>query len=171
MINNPYIMMKPGDWKCSYCNDINFASRYCCRNTVCRGKNPNIQLKKGDWYCKCGDLNFASRITCRKCDLHKSEEKKKSIIAESGDWFCLECNELNFKNRKVCFKCGKGKETELKIKEKDNKCIICMDADIDSCFQCGHLACCYVCACTVYKCPICRFSSNPDKVIKTFSVY
>lgn len=137
----------------------------------CFGRNPNRQEpKKGDWYCKCGELNFASRNTCRKCSCEKPVEEKKTIIAEPGDWYCAECDELNFKKRCVCFKCGNGKDIKVDIKEKDSKCVICMDVNIDSCFPCGHLACCYVCACAVYKCPICRFASNPDKVIKTFSV-
>lgn len=58
---------KPGDWYCSNCNDLNFASRSVCRK--CQTPHPeHSNARPGDWLCRnCSELNFASRMVCRKC--------------------------------------------------------------------------------------------------------
>ncbi|KAL6056298.1 Zinc finger Ran-binding domain-containing protein 2 [Balamuthia mandrillaris] len=58
---------KPGDWVCSNCQDVNFASRSICRK--CQSPHPqHSNARPGDWICRqCHDLNFASRQQCRKC--------------------------------------------------------------------------------------------------------
>lgn len=77
--------MKPGDWFCPGCNDLQFAKNKKCRK--CQTPNPDPegsmeaasisdtfkpkdaqQKKPGDWTCeKCGDLQFARNETCRMC--------------------------------------------------------------------------------------------------------
>jgi len=59
--------MKPGDWHCPSCKDLNFASRSVCRK--CQSPHPDhSNARPGDWLCKsCNELNFASRMVCRKC--------------------------------------------------------------------------------------------------------
>jgi len=81
--------LKPGDWNCPSCNDLQFARNSKCRK--CNTPNPdpagcleaamatgtfkaeggksNNQTKKpGDWHCSsCGDLQFARNSECRKC--------------------------------------------------------------------------------------------------------
>lgn len=76
--------MKPGDWFCPNCNDLNFARNAECRK--CQAPNPDPegsmeaaqqsgarmnpqnQHKPGDWTCSsCGDHQFARNDSCRKC--------------------------------------------------------------------------------------------------------
>jgi len=77
--------MRPGDWNCSQCGDLNFARNAQCRrcgapppaNAGCGGGcggygGPNpaafAHAKPGDWVCPaCGDLNFARNVACRRC--------------------------------------------------------------------------------------------------------
>ena len=54
----------------------------------------------------------------------------------------------------------------------EKKCVICMDAKIDTvCVPCGHRCLCVECSDLIMKqkkCPICR--SNIDQIIKTYDV-
>eukprot|EP01130_Rhizamoeba_saxonica_P007811 TRINITY_DN3160_c2_g4_i1.p1 TRINITY_DN3160_c2_g4~~TRINITY_DN3160_c2_g4_i1.p1 ORF type:complete len:412 (-),score=49.93 TRINITY_DN3160_c2_g4_i1:452-1687(-) len=95
-ISTSSIQSKPGDWNCSQCKDLNFASRTQCHkcgaskttlsNSTTSSKTKysitanistsfaasSIQAKPGDWNCdQCNDLNFASRNQCRKCGANK----------------------------------------------------------------------------------------------------
>merc|ERR1712107_816813 len=78
--------LRPGDWYCPACNDLQFS-----RNDTCRkcgeprpgggggkdfggfggfgGKGGGGKMSKpGDWNCPaCGDLQFARNSECRKC--------------------------------------------------------------------------------------------------------
>ncbi len=88
----PSINMRPGDWICPNCGDIQFASRSCCRkcstprpsssplpphsssspsspSSPSPLPNKNTTVKRpGDWICpNCGDHQFASRTVCRQC--------------------------------------------------------------------------------------------------------
>merc|ERR1740117_1675190 len=87
--------MKPGDWYCPGCNDLQFAKNAQCRKCATPnpdpeasqaaamasgnyragdsrgkggGKSNNQEPKPGDWHCTgCGDLQFARNTECRKC--------------------------------------------------------------------------------------------------------
>lgn len=83
--------MKPGDWYCPGCNDLQFARNVKCRKCGTANPDPaaseaaaaaggnfrpaggkgggnNQEKKPGDWHCTgCGDLQFARNTECRKC--------------------------------------------------------------------------------------------------------
>lgn len=78
--------MKPGDWFCPACNDLQFAKNTKCRK--CGEANPDpegsmeaaqasgsfkvLDKKPGDWTCaSCGDHQFARNESCRKCGAAK----------------------------------------------------------------------------------------------------
>ncbi|ELR24980.1 Znfinger in Ran binding protein [Acanthamoeba castellanii str. Neff] len=64
--------VRPGDWLCASCNELNFASRRVCRKC---NFNPSLYFaqfpvhhRAHDWRCPtCADINFGSRTVCRKC--------------------------------------------------------------------------------------------------------
>eukprot|EP00929_Paragymnodinium_shiwhaense_P093012 TRINITY_DN5304_c0_g1_i1.p1 TRINITY_DN5304_c0_g1~~TRINITY_DN5304_c0_g1_i1.p1 ORF type:complete len:393 (-),score=78.63 TRINITY_DN5304_c0_g1_i1:102-1280(-) len=80
------VSLRPGDWKCGHCGDIQFACNQNCRlcghakeeGTV---KEPlpegsddedeapgGFPMRPGDWRCpKCRDHQFARNTTCRRC--------------------------------------------------------------------------------------------------------
>jgi len=107
---------KSGDWNCSHCDELNFASRTDCRNC---NKKQFLQEKPGDWKClNCLETNFASRHCCWRCNGIKSENSKVmkenqiqsgNITTKLGDWKCHYCNEFNFAKRDQCRKCFRKK--------------------------------------------------------------
>ena len=76
-----------GDFYCSKCGILNFASRDKCFKCF-KMKDPDLEqdkeelqneFKEGDWYCNsCNEHNYASRIKCRKCDRSKEMELDKT---------------------------------------------------------------------------------------------
>jgi len=124
--------MKPGDWKCQNCNDINFASRQSCR--TCSISKPQEQkhgMKAGDWICpKCNELVFASKNSCFKCGYSKDSNKAAN---KPNDWNCS-CGELNFGSRDKCRKCSKLKVEVGSFVQKsgDWKCLTCNDINFAS---------------------------------------
>ena len=71
---------KPGDWRCSRCNFLNFARRHFCKDCGSQRADggageympPPVvntqEAKPGDWYCdRCSFLNFARRGSCKNC--------------------------------------------------------------------------------------------------------
>merc|ERR1712216_177769 len=82
--------MRPGDWHCPGCNDLQFARNPACRkcgtpkpanaggmsmgmptSMVGRG-GATDGGRPGDWKCpQCGDLQFAKNSTCRMCQAPK----------------------------------------------------------------------------------------------------
>jgi len=150
--------MKPGDWKCSSCNDVNFASRNNCRK--CNNpKNGAVQnshgqqapnQKPGDWKCSsCNDVNFASRNNCRKCNKPKNGAVQNSYEQQApnqkrGDWNCTLCKELNFTSRNNCRKCSAPKpngigSSEIVRKPGDWDCSNCNEHNF------GSRDCCRMC--------------------------
>ncbi|GAB5370257.1 hypothetical protein AAMO2058_001476900 [Amorphochlora amoebiformis] len=82
VISNQEERLLPGDWSCTYCNEINFEFNekcsQCDRRRLGRptGVAPSLlsdeqkgaEPKKGDWKClRCNYLNFARRDTCNIC--------------------------------------------------------------------------------------------------------
>lgn len=92
---------RPGDWKCSKCNDHNFASRVVCRacGVPKDGAKPQDKpdnWRPGDWQCsRCGDHQFASRMYCRQCDAPKNARGSNPPPEKSGDPKKLYVGNLN----------------------------------------------------------------------------
>ncbi len=67
--------IKPGDWQCSMCGEICYASKHKCyhchtqrRNQVAIIAFEPIPFEHGDWFCKrCGFHNFCGRTHCFSC--------------------------------------------------------------------------------------------------------
>jgi len=151
--------VKPGDWYCPNCSDLNFASREFCRKCSTPHppfSDPTVGTKPGDWYCPtCGDLNFASRLVCRKCATpHPGGGMDPSVRAmmsqtysnvKPGDWHCPNCHDLNFASRTLCRLCGTPRAEDqqiLGIKPGDWFCpnVACNDLNFASrstCRKCG----------------------------------
>lgn len=70
--------MKPGDWECPGCGDVNFARNATCRkcNHECpEGAGNASRMQPGDWLCpNCGDLQFARNTRCRKCRAERPDD-------------------------------------------------------------------------------------------------
>jgi len=81
--------MRPGDWYCPSCGDLQFAKNTVCRR--CNAAKPEdsgfvrqgglggaFPMKPGDWVCpQCGDTQFARNVACRKCNAPKPEEAEQ----------------------------------------------------------------------------------------------
>lgn len=146
-----YMSPKKGDWICSQCSDLNFASRTNC------------------W--KCGIQKTIN------CNSNSSSNSLK--LPEVGDWQCKICNnyEWNFKKRQQCRTCGADKKLSsiepiipaTNIIDVNSECKICMDRPMNIVFSsCGHMSCCDVCCHAIDKCPICRVPYTENQIIKVF---
>lgn len=127
--------MKPGDWLCPQCGDLQFAKNAQCRK--CGEPNPDPESSKaameagiasgtggntekpGDWWCPaCGDLQFAKNAQCRKCGAPNPDPEGSLAAASAsgafkgtsekkpGDWYCSKCGDLQFAKNVVCRQCG-----------------------------------------------------------------
>lgn len=76
---SPYMMMgggkganmRPGDWVCPGCSNLNYSSREAC-NKCQRDKNLPPKYREGDWICvACKNHNYASKMSCNKCQTPK----------------------------------------------------------------------------------------------------
>ena len=165
------------EWKCVQCNFINQMKFSSCHG--CNAYRSKSLRKPEDWNCiSCGKLNFSYRTSCIGCKSNKTDqiEKKPTFEKKPGDWDCQWCHKMNFGNRTICFTCSKPKPTDetktIITEEKDNTCTVCMENNIDTCITpCGHLACCYICAMNMNKCPICRKEYDPDNNNHLIKVY
>ncbi|ESW22710.1 hypothetical protein PHAVU_005G175000 [Phaseolus vulgaris] len=99
-------MNRVGDWKCRWCQHLNFERRECCQRCGGfkggEGKDyggfAESHVRPGDWYCdvsNCASHNFASRLTCFKCGAFKNTAAHTSSSTpssrpgwKSGDWIC-----------------------------------------------------------------------------------
>jgi len=104
--------MKPGDWMCPNCNDLQFGKNKDCRK--CGTPNPGTAIgqKAGDWHCpNCGDFQFARNEACRQCGTQNPDPAGSAAAAESayaskpGDWTCPSCGDLQFARNTNCRKC------------------------------------------------------------------
>lgn len=104
-------VMRPGDWKCYGCANINYASREDCNRC---GVSKNVFIKKtgmrpGDWVCSaCNNHNYADKTLCNKCKAAKSPSAIKQPT-RPGDWMCPACNNHNYASKLQCNKCSAGK--------------------------------------------------------------
>ena len=92
---------RAGDWKCSECNNSNFAWRISCNR--CTSPKPPSEIlrihvsligppgfyRDGDWQCfSCRNVNFKRRDNCKRCGAKKPDEYKdlsNKIGASSTD--------------------------------------------------------------------------------------
>mmetsp|Transcript_4654 Transcript_4654/g.10188 ORF Transcript_4654/g.10188 Transcript_4654/m.10188 type:complete len:538 (-) Transcript_4654:253-1866(-) len=122
--------MKPGDWNCGSCGELNFARNMECRR--CGAPSPSMSGGKvygerpGDWRCpNCGDYQFARNRNCKVCgtpnpDGGAAAEAAEAAAAQAelemekreGDWDCPSCGHFNFARNANCRKCGQPNPDE-----------------------------------------------------------
>lgn len=123
--------LKPGDWYCPACGDLQFA-----RNTVCRlcatsrpeedeeteftQKHSTTEFKPGDWYCpRCGDVQFAKNTVCRWCTASRPDNgdggapMKSQTVVKPGDWHCPGCGDIQFARNVTCRWCGESRPDDI----------------------------------------------------------
>jgi len=115
--------MKPGDWWCPGCGDLQFAKNDVCRQCSTprpAGGKSTAGMKQGDWHCpKCKDLQFAKNTECRRCGAPNPDPEKSArelaeglaaghggVLEKPGDWYCPGCSDLQFARNTKCRKCG-----------------------------------------------------------------
>lgn len=169
---------KAGDWDCTKCSFMNFASRRNCHKCNAAAPTsvalePSGECKPGDWTCpNCSILNFASRRVCFKCNTNVPAERSRP--RRLYDWRCPLCNEFNFGSRAICRKCAGPRPVEKDAlptsdSNKGSECVICMEAMADHCSKhCGHKVMCLTCALRLTKCPICRKPMNQGDLIRVY---
>lgn len=133
---------KAGDWDCTKCSFMNFASRRVCFKCNATAPTsvtlkPSGECRPGDWTCHlCNEFNFGSRAICRKCAGPRPVEKDALPTSDSN---------------------------------KGSECVICMEAMADHCSKhCGHKVMCLTCALRLTKCPICRKPMNQGDLIRVY---
>eukprot|EP00403_Amphidinium_massartii_P029409 CAMPEP_0178398058 /NCGR_PEP_ID=MMETSP0689_2-20121128/14579_1 /TAXON_ID=160604 /ORGANISM="Amphidinium massartii, Strain CS-259" /LENGTH=425 /DNA_ID=CAMNT_0020018813 /DNA_START=59 /DNA_END=1332 /DNA_ORIENTATION=+ len=122
--------MKPGDWHCGSCGELNFARNQECRR--CGAPSPATSGGKvygerpGDWRCpNCGDYQFGRNRHCKVCgtanpDGGAAAEAAEAAAAQAeldmekreGDWDCPSCGHYNFARNPTCRKCGQPNPDE-----------------------------------------------------------
>ncbi|CAH9118391.1 unnamed protein product [Cuscuta epithymum] len=73
LLGNNDTEMRKGDWKCTKCEFINFASRSSCK----RCTEPQLKrgLNPGEWNCpSCDFLNYRKNMVCKKCNHERPRE-------------------------------------------------------------------------------------------------
>lgn len=140
------IIMKPGDWKCIMCAEIQFARNERCRR--CNRPRPQQnsaaspsappQIRKGDWICvQCNDMQFASRVNCRKCGASKPVSDDNA--SADNNTACMICME---------------RERNASLLHGDSVHVVC-------CLECGRGL-----VAAKQPCPLCR--QPIENVLKTF---
>lgn len=124
--------MKPGDWLCQQCGDLQFAKNQACRK--CGAPHPMMgggmmgggmmggganmmammggggagNMKPGDWLCsQCGDHQYARNPACRKCGAPKPEDGGQAGGMMGGGCGMMQMMNPNFKQGDwMCSACG-----------------------------------------------------------------
>ncbi|KAF4681221.1 hypothetical protein FOZ60_012447, partial [Perkinsus olseni] len=117
-----------GNWLCSACGNVNYASRERCNGRGCgrprkevdRGALETLPTARcdgrksviGDWTCtRCGNLNYQSRSRCNKksCGMPREQVEMGSptarqggVVEADGCWVCPACSNLNYPHRLKC---------------------------------------------------------------------
>lgn len=90
--------MKPGDWNCTGCGDLQFARNVSCRRCgtpspagAAGAGAPHLPggmpwfAEPGDWQCPgCNDLQFKRNSTCRKCSTPRPSEAEQVAMAHQA---------------------------------------------------------------------------------------
>jgi len=196
-MNYNCVQAKKGDWVCSSCGDLNFASRTSCRKcSNPKSASGSSSVRAGDWSCPaCNHLNFARNPCCRNCkavpslvagrNTNNSSYANSSNIptAKPGDWSCS-CGEYNFARNQSCRKCKNPKSsvpapaptsssasspTLSNDDEGKNLCVVCMEQPAQMAITvCGHLCLCPQCATPLHACPLCRHAFSSTDLLKIF---
>lgn len=125
--SRPY--SRPGDWKCTQCGFLNYASRLICYKCDAESPNPPPAglMFGGDWFCpnpNCRFRNYSTRAHCMKCFVQRPSQHPPTSTATTprtphpinaslslplrpGDWYCPNpsCGFANFASRPECFRC------------------------------------------------------------------
>jgi len=169
--------LKPGDWNCPKCSDMQFA-----RNHHCRRCGTDRPVRKDEWACpNCGDKQHAERVACRLC----KTPKERAFAGDSGapaaqkirkgDWLCTSCNDVQFASRDSCRRCHASKPVPEDATQEvaDGACLICMSRARNASLLHGdsvHVVTCMECATDLKqrgeKCPLCR--QRIERVLRTF---
>jgi len=100
--------MRPGDWTCHGCKNLNYASRTEC-NKCGISKATFISksgMRPGDWICaSCGNHNYASKQMCNKCAGPKTASTVSQKNMRQGDWLCQQCGNHNYADKVACNRC------------------------------------------------------------------
>jgi len=114
--------MKPGDWRCSICGDLNFASRTACRsclterssatnpstaNFTTSSTNPSTTNFTTS-STNPSTANFTTSSTNPSTTNFSTSTNTNIPMQKPGDWHC-NCGEMNFASRTACRKCGAAK--------------------------------------------------------------
>lgn len=169
--------MKPGDWKCPKCCDLQFA-----RNHHCRRCGTGRPVREDEWSCpNCGDKQHAGapRAVCaRRQRSARSPETRARRLRKKirkGDWICTSCNDLQFASRDSCRRCHASKPVPEDATQEvaDDAFLICASRARNASLLHGdsvHVATCFECATDLKrrgeKCPLCRQSI--ERVLRTF---
>jgi len=97
LMGNGAVNVRPGDWHCPVCSDLNFASRKVCRK--CQAPSP-LAIKGVVGGDKFGTEQWGWGA--------QPKDTARAVEVRPGDWYCPGCEDLNFASRKVCRKCGTG---------------------------------------------------------------
>jgi len=112
--------MKPGDWHCPSCGDLQFSRNIACRKCgTAKPPGASPTQKPGDWHCpSCNDLQFAKNSVCRRCntpnpnpegsmrELGQAMAERVRGREKPGDWYCPQCGDLQFARNMHCRKCA-----------------------------------------------------------------
>ncbi|GAB4817432.1 hypothetical protein N2152v2_004478 [Parachlorella kessleri] len=141
----PNVPLKPGDWSCSSCGNLNFMRRTECNKCgqpktedatvvgpqlgVVAGMPSHAQ--PGDWICpSCSNTNFSWRGECNKCGVARPEDAatvpppahlssmpgvQLDSHARPGDWVCPACSNTNFSWRDKCHKCEAERAPDAQV--------------------------------------------------------
>jgi len=105
--------LKPGDWFCPGCNDLQFARNMSCRR--CGGPKeglPNHALGFGHGV---DGIVVGERFGGTLAQLGNTVKQN----AQPSDWYtCPSCSEYQFANNEACRKCGAANSLEAKRKER-----------------------------------------------------
>jgi len=96
---------REGDWDCTNCGDMNFASRHQCRkcNTPKATQSGGF---RGGGFGGGGGYGYQGSGFQGGGGYQHGGRTWNSDGSKPGDWYCPSCNDLNFASREVCRKCG-----------------------------------------------------------------
>ena len=119
-----YAQRRPGDWKCSACNSINFRSITICRRCEKPVNKDDLRWNNEDgspfvehrnsWPCPvCNVLNRQGRMQCFRCNEKIPREIAAQYNFHDGSFVCTRCHVLNFAGAESCKFCGEAPPAEL----------------------------------------------------------
>lgn len=131
---------KQGDWTCTKCYSMVFASKNACFK--CGTKKNTQSYHPEDWICpNCKFVVFGSKNQCNCGQLKPTNFEQvtstSTINKNPADWVCDKCGNLVFGSK---IKCRCGNENKSLMKPGDWICDVCGDLVFSSkpnCRKCG----------------------------------